>query len=149
LLKAAFLEMRERGKTLIFSTHQMDTVEELCDSVAIIDRGRLVVNGPTREVRRSAGRRIVRLAVDGDPDLPWLDELDGVRVVQRGRDETEIEVDTSRDPESILTEALARGERITLFEITDPSLEQIFVERVGRAVRPDEATLAERPLVRA
>jgi ABC-2 type transport system ATP-binding protein len=147
LLKAAFLEMRQRGKTLIFSTHQMDTVEELCDSVAIIDRGRLVVNGPTREVRRSAGRRIVRLAVDGDPDLPWLDELDGVRVVQRGRDETEIEVDTSRDPGSILTEALARGERITLFEITDPSLEQIFVERVGRALRPDEGTLAQRPAV--
>ena len=53
LLKDAFLEMRDRGKTLVFSTHQMDTVEELCDAVAIIDHGRVVTSGPTA---RSAAR---------------------------------------------------------------------------------------------
>jgi ABC-2 type transport system ATP-binding protein len=149
LLKEAFLEMRDRGKTLIFSTHQMDTVEELCDAVAIIDRGRLVVNGPTREVRRSAGRRMVQLGVEGDPTLAWLDELDGVRVVRPGRDYTELEVDDRHDPRSVLDAAIARGERITRFEITDPSLEQIFLERVGRPARAEEEKLAERPLVKA
>ena len=63
LLKSAFLEMRDRGKTLVFSTHQLDQAEELCDSVAIIDHGRIVTSGTTREVgarpatRRSASRR--------------------------------------------------------------------------------------------
>jgi ABC-2 type transport system ATP-binding protein len=53
LLKEAFGEMRERGSTLIFSTHQMEMVEELCESVALIDKGRLVLAGPIREVKRA------------------------------------------------------------------------------------------------
>jgi ABC-2 type transport system ATP-binding protein len=142
LLKAAFLEMRDRGKTLVFSTHQMDTVEELCDAVAIIDRGRLVVNGPTREVRRSAGRSVVELGVEGDPALAWVTELPGVRIVRPGRDYSELEVDAAVDPATILAAALARRERVTRFAIADPSLERIFVERVGRSARDDEATLA-------
>ena len=62
MLKAAFLEMRDRGKTLVFSTHQLEQAEELCDSVAIIDHGRVVAAGSTREVRRSTGRQAVRVA---------------------------------------------------------------------------------------
>jgi ABC-2 type transport system ATP-binding protein len=61
LLREAFLELRDRGKTLIFSTHQMELVEEMCEAVAIVDRGRVVVGGPLGEVRRAAGRRLVRL----------------------------------------------------------------------------------------
>ena len=82
LLKEAFLEMRDRGKTLVFSTHQMETVEELCESIAILDRGRVVVGGSVRDVRRSTGRQVVRLAVEGDPEIAWLGTLDGVRVTQ-------------------------------------------------------------------
>jgi ABC-2 type transport system ATP-binding protein len=137
LLKAAFLEMRDRGKTLVFSTHQMDMVEELCDAVAIIDAGRLVASGPTREVKRSTGKRVVRLATDGDPDLPWLADIGGIAVVRHGRDYAELEVLGTTDPEVILHAALARGERVTLFEIADPSIEQIFVERVGKSARED------------
>jgi ABC-2 type transport system ATP-binding protein len=137
LLKAAFLEMRDRGKTLVFSTHQMDMAEELCDAIAIIDAGRLVASGPTREVKRSTGKQVVRLATDGDPDLPWLAEIPGVAVVRPGRDYTELEVFGATDPETILQAALARGDRVTLFEIADPSIEQIFVERVGKSARED------------
>ena len=57
LLKEAFVEMRSRGTTLVFSTHQMEMVEELCEAVAIIDRGKLVLGGPIRDVKRSSGRR--------------------------------------------------------------------------------------------
>jgi len=146
LLKAAFLEMRERGKTLIFSTHQMETVEELCDAVAIIDAGRLVANGATADVKRASGKRVVRLGVAGDPELAWLAELDGVRVGRAGRDYSEIEVVPPRDPETILHAAIAHGERVTRFEIADPSLEQVFVDLVGRQAAPDEErTLAHLP----
>ncbi len=146
LLKQAFLELRDRGKTLVFSTHQMEMAEELCDAVAIIDRGRLVVSGPLREVKRASGRQLVRLAVAGDPDLPWLAGLQGVTVTRPGRDYTELEVDGGRDPESVLEEARARGERVTHFEITDLTLERIFVERVGGiAPSEEERTLAAAP----
>ncbi|HEU4672973.1 MAG TPA: ATP-binding cassette domain-containing protein [Candidatus Limnocylindrales bacterium] len=138
LLKTAFLEMRDRGKTLVFSTHQMEMVEELCEAIAIVDRGRIVVSGPTREVKRSTGRRVVRLGVAGDAGIPWLADLDGVRVTRPGEDYTELDVGADRDPESVLHAALARGEHITRFEIADPSIEQVFIERVGRRPRTEE-----------
>jgi len=61
----AFGEMRQCGKTIIFSTHQMEQAEELCQAIAIIDRGRLVVHGDVRSVKRSTGRQVVRLALAG------------------------------------------------------------------------------------
>jgi ABC-2 type transport system ATP-binding protein len=143
LLKEAFLEMKDRGKTLIFSTHQMETVEELCQAIAILDRGRVVVGGAVRDVRRSSGRRVVRLAVEGDPEVTWLGALEGVRVSRRGQDYTEAEVAPGHDPELVLQEALRRGCRVLHFEIADPSLEEIFIEHVGQ-IDTSERTLAPR-----
>jgi ABC-2 type transport system ATP-binding protein len=136
LLKEAFLEMRDRGTTIVFSTHQMEMVEELCESVVLIDRGRVVVAGPTREVRRATGRQVIRLAVDGDTELKWLADVPGVRIVRAGEDYTELDVDRSIDPETVLRAALDRGLRVTQFVIADPSIEDIFIEKVGR--RPTE-----------
>jgi ABC-2 type transport system ATP-binding protein len=144
LLKEAFADMRDRGTTLVFSTHQMEMVEELCESVALIDRGRLVLAGPIRDVKRSTGRQVVRLAVDGDGNLPWVSSLPGVRVSRHGQDYAELDVDRGVDPETILRAALDRGARVTNFLIADPSIEEIFIERVGR--RPTEDVhLAGRP----
>jgi ABC-2 type transport system ATP-binding protein len=142
LLKEAFGEMRERGSTLIFSTHQMEMVEELCESVALIDRGKLVLAGPIRDVKRSTGRRMVRLALegraiearaDGTSSVPWLDAIPGVRVSRAGQDYAELDVPRDVDPELVLRTALEKGERVTNFLIADPSIEEIFIERVGRA----------------
>ena len=143
LLKEAFQEMKDRGKTLVFSTHQMETVEELCESIAILDRGRVVVGGTVRDVRRSTGRQVVRLAVEGDSQIDWLGSLDGVCVTRRGQDYTEAEVSPGQDPGSVLQAALARGCKIRQFEIADPSLEQIFIEHVGQ-LDLSERTLAPR-----
>jgi ABC-2 type transport system ATP-binding protein len=137
LLKEAFTEMRDRGKTLVFSSHQMEMVEELCESVALIDQGRLLLGGPLREVKRSTGRRVVRIGVSGDPGLAWLDGMSGVRVTRPGRDYTELDVGPERDPESILHAALDHGEHIARFEIADPSIEQIFIELVGHPPSED------------
>jgi ABC-2 type transport system ATP-binding protein len=143
LLKEAFLEMRDRGKTLIFSTHQMETVEELCEAIALIDRGRVVVAGAVRDVKRGMGRQVVRLATDGDGrNTEWLEQLDGVRVTVRREDFVELQVPAATDPELILRRALERGERVTLFEVGDPSLEQVFIEHVGRPAAEEEQHLA-------
>ena len=144
LLKEAFLEMRERGKTLIFSTHQMETVEELCESIAIVDRGRVVVSGAVRDVKRRMNRQVVRLAVDGDgAGTEWVNDLPGVSIIAERADYVELRVPADRDPETILRTALDRGDRVTRFEISDPSLEEVFVEHVGRrAVDEAEEHLA-------
>src|SRR5687768_9615250 len=139
LLKEAFLEMRDRGKTLVFSTHQMETVEELCESIAIVDRGRVVVSGAVRDVKRAMGRQVVRLATDGDGHgVKWLTDLLGVTVTAQREDYVELRVPANRDPTSILRTALERGDRVTLFEIAEPSLEEIFIEHVGRRAVSDE-----------
>lgn len=151
LLKEAFGEMRDRGKTLIFSTHQMEQVEELCESIAIVDRGRVVVSGAVRDVKRAMNRRVVRLATDGDGHgVGWLDSVPGVSVTARREDFVELRVPADRDPEEILREALRRGDRVTRFEIAEPSLEEVFVEYVGRrATSEEESHLAARSEVGA
>jgi ABC-2 type transport system ATP-binding protein len=144
LLKEAFVQMRDRGKTLIFSTHQMETVEELCEAIAIIDRGKVVVSGSVRDVKHATGRQVVRLATDGDGlGMEWLSTLDGVKVAAYRADFVELSVPAGTDPAMILRAAMDRGERVTRFEIGDPSLEEIFIEHVGRRADDDEAHLAD------
>jgi ABC-2 type transport system ATP-binding protein len=144
LLKEAFLEMKQRGKTLIFSTHQMEQVEELCESIAIVDRGRVVVSGAVRDVKRAMGRQVVRLATDGyGHGVEWLSQIPGVELTTRREDYVELHVPADRDPGTILRAALERGDSVTRFEIAEPSLEEIFVEHVGRrAVDESEEHLA-------
>jgi ABC-2 type transport system ATP-binding protein len=141
LLKAALLEMRDRGRTVVFSTHQLDQAEELCEEVAIIDRGRLVDVGPTRRIRRSTGHQVIRLATARNGSLDWLTALPGVTVTRPGADFTELRLASDGDPQQILRAALGHGE-VLRFEVADPSLEDVFVERVG-AVDTTEQTLAE------
>jgi ABC-2 type transport system ATP-binding protein len=142
LLKEAFLAMRDRGKTLIFSTHQMEQVEELCESIAIVDRGRVVVRGNVRDVKRDMGRRVVRLATADGADAAWLEGLDGVRIGRHREDYLELTVPTGSDPQRVLRAALDRGEQVTRFEIADPSLEEVFISHVGRRADEEEEHLA-------
>jgi ABC-2 type transport system ATP-binding protein len=141
LLKDAFLEMRDRGKTLVFSTHQLDMAEELCESVAIIDHGRIVTAGPTREVKRSTGRQTVRLATSRDGDLAWLRSLPHAVVTREGEDFTELHVEAGGNPQELLHAAMDHGGDVLRFEVADPSLEEVFVERVG-ALEREATTLA-------
>jgi ABC-2 type transport system ATP-binding protein len=141
LLKSAFLEMRDRGKTLVFSTHQLEMAEELCESVAIIDHGRIVTAGPTREVKRSTGRQVVRVATSRDGDADWLLSLPHAVVTRPGEDYTELRVESGGNPQDVLRAAIAQGGEVLRFEVADPSLEDVFVERVG-ALEHEAVTLA-------
>jgi ABC-2 type transport system ATP-binding protein len=137
LLREAFLELRDRGKTLIFSTHQMETAEAMCESVAIVDHGRVVVGGTLRDVKRSTGRRMIVLGIEGDHRLQWLSSIPGTRVIRAGMDRSEVELDAGVRPEDVLAAAVARGLSVTHFEVADASLEQVFIDHVGRPADED------------
>jgi ABC-2 type transport system ATP-binding protein len=143
LLKEAFLEMHQRGKTIIFSTHQMEQVEELCENISIINKGQTVVEGSVRQVKRSAGRSVVRLALDNDHQIAWLDQIPGVTVTKRRQDYVEFNLTAPATTDQILQNALQRGGHITLFELGEPSLNDIFIERVGGIAQPDAPAQVE------
>ena len=141
LLREAFIELRDRGRTLVFSTHQMETAEAMCESVAIIDRGRLVAGGTIRSLKRASGRRTIRLAVEGDAGPPWLADLPGIEAIRRDASGAELALLPAADPAAILSAVLARGATVTRFEVVEPSLEALFIEYVG--LSPDhDATRA-------
>jgi len=135
------MELRDRGRTLIFSTHQMEMAEAMCESVAIVDRGRLVAGGRLRDLKRASGRRSVRLALDGDPAPAWLAALPGVEAVRRDASGSELDLVSGTDPSAILAAVLEHGASVSRFELVEPSLEALFIEHVGHPA-DDEATLA-------
>jgi ABC-2 type transport system ATP-binding protein len=137
ILKEAFLEMHQRGKTIIFSTHQLEQVEEMCEDIVIINKGQSVVQGSVRDIKRQHGRNIVRLKLDNDAEATWLDTLAGVQVTKRRQDYIEMQLQANLSPNSIVEEALHHGGIITLFEIAEPSLTDIFIEAVGNIAQPD------------
>ncbi len=137
MLKDAFLEMHLRGKTIIFSTHQMEQVEEMCQEIVIINKGQVLVEGSVQAVRRQSGRRVVRLALDNDPEIRWLDSLAGVNVTKRRQDYVEMTLQPEIRPDDILQAALSHNGQVTRFELADPSLTDIFIERVSGLSMPD------------
>jgi len=111
----------------VLSSHQMETVERLCDTIALIDRGRKLLDGPVREVKARYGKNTVVLAFDGDG--AFLAGLPGVQNVTDFGRYVEIRLAEGSDPQVILREAAARL-RVSRFEIVEPSLHDIFVEEV-------------------
>jgi ABC-type uncharacterized transport system ATPase subunit len=108
--------------------------------VVIINKGQTVVQGSVRAVKRQHGRNVARLRLDNDPQAAWLDTLAGVQVTRRRQDYIEMQIHATLNPNLIVEEALRRGGVISHFELTEPSLTDIFIEHVSQASRP--ATLS-------
>jgi ABC-2 type transport system ATP-binding protein len=132
-LKETVLELRARGRTVIFSTHLMDSAQQLCDAVCIIKGGRKVLDGDVAAVRATHGGRGLMLAFAVVPSAAVLDVLRDRALVDRfGQTNRSAEVEMSRsaDPQVLLRRLLDAGARIERFELLHPSLHQIFLDTV-------------------
>lgn len=131
LLKEIVLELKAAGKTIIFSTHLMETAEKLCDDICLINRSKKILNGSLREVKRSFGRNSVALRMEGGDGV--LNDPQLVAKVMQHSDELEaLLAQGARAPE-LLQRLVASGALITKFELIEPSLNDIFIEKVRGA----------------
>ncbi len=117
------------GRCVLFSSHQLDLVEDLCESVAIIDHGRLVVSGRVDDLAASGPRRLV-VRVDGDRDARWARGIDGVTVSEVGGGEARLVLRADVDSRDVLRAAMAAGE-VTGFTFARRRLSEVFREALG------------------
>ncbi len=127
VMRDVMVDLSRRGATIVLSSHQMGTVEKLCDRVALINKGEKVLDGAVSEVKAGHGKNTLVLAFDGDGS--FLGSLPGVAKVSDFGQYVEIRMSDGADPQALLNEAAARL-RIRRFEIVVPSLHDIFVETV-------------------
>ena len=120
-------ELRRQGKTLVLSSHQMETVERLCDAIALINRGEKILDGSVSEVKGRHRANTVVLAFEGDG--AFLETLPGVSAVNHFSRHLEIRLEEGADVPALLR-ACAERVRVRRFEIVEPSLHDIFVEWV-------------------
>ncbi len=126
VLRAAILELRRQGTTIIFSTHDMMMAEQMCDFIFMIYRGRKVLDGTLESIQERYGADTIRLRADGAAEI-----LRGMEKVQNVRDLGQCqEVRFGGDAQELLNTLSART-RVQLFEITRPSLHDIFVRIAG------------------
>ena len=134
-LKDTVVELRQRGKTVIFSTHLMDNAERLCDSVCIISGGVKVLDGEVSAVKASHGIRNIALALDSGASTDSVSHILSDRaLVSRADDQNryfEIELAPGADAQVLLRKLVESGAPIRRFELVQPSLHQIFLEKVG------------------
>ncbi|MDB4915336.1 MAG: transporter related protein [Gemmatimonadetes bacterium] len=133
-LKDTVVELKARGKTVIFSTHLMDNAERLCDSVCIIAHGEKVLDGAVSDVKTEHGTRVVALSVAGDSRSAISHILSDRSLVARADDQNryyEIELAPGADAQVLLRRVVETGALIQRFELVQPSLHQIFLAKVG------------------
>jgi ABC-2 type transport system ATP-binding protein len=128
LLQDTLVDLRNQGRTILFSTHRMDQVEKLCDAIALINRGNLVLAGGVREIKSRYPRNRVDIIFDGDAgflDHPTIESA------KNYSGHAEIKLNDGASAQHLLAAAIENGTHINHFEVMEPTLEEIFIEVVG------------------
>ena len=123
------VERARSGCCVLFSSHQLDLVEDLCESVTIIDHGRLVVSGKVDDLAASGPRRLV-VRVEGDRDASWARGIPGVTISQIDGGQARLVLERSVDSEAVLRAAMAAG-RVAEFVFERRRLSEVFREALG------------------
>jgi ABC-2 type transport system ATP-binding protein len=119
-----------RGAAVLFSSHQLELVEDICEEVAIIDRGRILVTGDLDGLKRRSQRRRIDLELVGAPPQ-WLPQVAGIEVAERRNGSLQLRAGQDVDPERVLAAAEQAGDVVS-YSYGPPSLAELFLELVKR-----------------
>lgn len=128
VLKKAVHDLRKEGTTIVFSSHRMEHVEELCEQLCILQNGQAIVKGSLKDIKRSFGKKNV--VIHADFALDFLNDYPGVTKAKEVTEGIHLQITNERDAELILQDTVKRG-FIRKFELEEPSLKDIFIEKVG------------------
>ncbi|WP_409253328.1 ABC transporter ATP-binding protein [Bacillus sp. SCS-153A] len=128
LLKDAVGEIKESGTTIVFSSHRMEHVEELCENLCIMHKGTPVVHGGLKEIKRSFGKKNV--TIHADYDLRFLDSVPGVTKSKKTTEGIQLQVESEEVARDVFDVVVKKG-FVRKFELEEPSLNDIFIEKVG------------------
>ena len=131
LIKDIMLDLRAQGATIILSTHRMEQVEMMCDSICLIHQGRKVLDGDLKAIKQSYGKNTLRIQHSGDKGFLDFPEL--VESANHHGAMVDLRLRAGADPQQILRAAVERGIAITRFELIEPPLNDIFIEKVSGA----------------
>ncbi len=126
-MQDALLELKSRGKAILFSTHRMDQVEKLCDAICLINGGQAVFRGNLREIKSRYERNRVIVEFEGSAEFLKSPEI---AEANNYSGHAEIELKPHGDAQKLLHEAAGMA-TIYRFELVEPSLEEIFIQTVG------------------
>lgn len=131
LLKDVVLQLKRAGKTVIFSTHQMEVAEKVCDDICLINRSRKILDGSLRQIKQSFGRNAVALRMEGSNGV--LNDPTLVSNIRTHSDEIEVLLAPGATPQQFLRKLVDSGANVSKFEMIEPSLHDIFIEKVTEA----------------
>ncbi len=129
LFKDIIKEEIARGKYIIMSSHQMSTIEEFCENLVILNKGKTVLSGNLKEIKKSYGRNHLILNCDGD--IKELLEKANMKILNENQDYIELSINSEDEATSLLKEILSRNIQVIRFELREPTLHEIFIEKVG------------------
>lgn len=129
LFKDIIKEEIARGKYIIMSSHQMSTIEEFCENLVILNKGKTVLSGNLKEIKKSYGRNHLILNCDGD--IKELLEKANMKILNENQDYIELSINSEDEATSLLKEILSKNIQVIRFELREPTLHEIFIEKVG------------------
>ncbi|MDG1755485.1 MAG: ATP-binding cassette domain-containing protein [Rhodothermales bacterium] len=131
LLQDVIMELKDGGRTILFASHRMEQVEQLCDDICLISRGEIVVNGALNEVKRRYGKNTILMDFEGNPAfLDTLEASGAARIGTRSTRHAEINLLNGTRPKAVLEVAMPHVQDITRFELVEPPMREIFVRAV-------------------
>lgn len=131
VLAEVIREEARRGAAVVFSSHQLDLVEDICEDVAIIHRGKMVMSGELRELRDGAPDRFIEVATADVSPASWLPSIEGLEVIEAHGDEALIRVPAGVQADVVLAAARRAG-HVRYFRYEPPTLARLFLEAVGQ-----------------
>ncbi|BFT75508.1 ABC transporter ATP-binding protein [Paenibacillus sp. P36] len=130
LLKKTVKSLRDEGKTILFSSHRMEHVEELCEHICILHRSNTILQGSLKEIKSAFPKE--KIILQTERPVEGLEQLQGVTAVEKQLNGYQIRIDATADPQRILQHAIEQS-TIHRFQIMEPTLNEIFIQKVGNA----------------